>query len=150
MVQLRHTGLYVADLDLMEEFYIKVFDMHVICSHEIQKDELVDDLLRTRDAEIMVSKLITDYGKQSGTDDMLELVKVITSSDCDMNTTVSLIYKSGTMHLAFGVDSVYKIAEKIVDNGGDWVTGIHLMSNGKTCGFFEDPENNYIELIGKA
>jgi catechol 2,3-dioxygenase-like lactoylglutathione lyase family enzyme len=147
MVQLRHTGLYVADLDLMENFYKEVFGMHTICSHQIQKDDLINGLLGNSDAEIMVSKLITDQGRQSGTDDMLELVHVVLPSDHVTEPSVSSIWESGTMHLGFGVDSVQDTAAKLIENGGQKVTEIHEMSNGKSCGFFEDPEGNYIELI---
>lgn len=149
MVQLRHTGLYVTDLDKMEDFYKNVFDMHVICSHTIQQDELVNDILKCSDAKIMVSKLITDQGKTSGIDDMLELVKVLSTSKNLMTRQNSMLWESGTMHLAFGVDSVSNTAEKIIKNGGSSVTEIHKMPNGKACGFFKDPEDNYIELIGQ-
>lgn len=149
MVQLRHTGIYVYDLNLMESFYKKVFDMHVISSHIVQKDDLICDILKNNDAEVLISKLITEQGKINGTGDMLELVQVIGPSVKSSNSTRPMIWEQGIMHVAFGVCTVQKTAEKILKYGGSKVTEIHTMPNGNACGFFEDPEYNYIELIGK-
>lgn len=153
MVQLRHTGLYVMGLDAMEEFYKKVFGMHAICSHQIQDDLLIQDIIGDSYAKVCITKLITDQGKTSHVDDMLELVQVISPEDKADRVDYRHIFSPGTMHLAFGVDDIEEIVNLVEENGGN-IYGmsrkVRNMPNGKKCVFCQDPEKNYIELIGKC
>ena len=45
MVQLRHAGIYVSDMNKMVKFYTDVFNMHKSCENVIQKDSLIEELL---------------------------------------------------------------------------------------------------------
>ena len=146
MIAIRHTGIYVDDIDLMEDFYVYVFDMLPICSKEKDRGELFEELLDC-DAEIMTSKLVTPYGKKNGQGDMLELVKVIK----DINPTNYIgehpIYLIGTAHIAFGVDDIQECLDRIICKNGIIRTKNTLMKNGNRCCFCTDPEGNWIELI---
>lgn len=151
MVQLRHTGLYVMELDVMEEFYKKVFGMHTICSHQIQEDLLIQDIICDSDAKVCITKLITDQGKVNGTDDMLELIQVIEPKQKSYGFTGNQIWGQGCMHLAFGVNDIDETVRTIEKNGGEiygFSKKIRKMSSGKRCVFCTDPEGNYIEIIG--
>ena len=85
MIQLRHTGLYVKNLKRETEFYKYVFAMHSICENLEMEDELLNDLLKQSKVKILFSKLLTEQGKQSGIDDMLELLQVIEPTECRSN-----------------------------------------------------------------
>lgn len=77
MIAMRHVGLYVEDIERLEEFYKAVFRMIPICSSQPDEDALFDELLGIRSAHILTTKLVTEYGKRNGQGDMLELVKLL-------------------------------------------------------------------------
>ena len=94
---------------------------------------------------IITTKLITQRGKETGSGDMLELVKVI-----DENPGINVsgpIYNFGIMHLALGVDDINEVCEKAQINGGQQYTKICCHPNGNKFAFVKDPEGNWIELI---
>lgn len=157
LVGLRHTGLYVKDLDIETEFYKNVFGMHVVCENIIQNDMLTADILKQYIGEndLIITKLITDTGKKSGWGDMIELIQVkydkfYSERIEDTSWHKCLLNKVGCMHLAFGVDDIYKCVNSILSNGGQQYTEIYQMQNGNKCCFCIDPEGNYIELIESA
>ncbi|WP_288312108.1 VOC family protein [uncultured Selenomonas sp.] len=143
MIQLRHTGLYVKDLERMEEFYRVVFKMHTICKNVEQSDDLIHDLLRCH-GTVRLSKLITEQGKQSGFDDMLELLQL---SEPLKTEPQRKICDNGVMHLGFGVPDIEETVAAILAYGGQKFTEIHDMSNGRKCCFCRDPEGNWLEII---
>ncbi len=141
---LKHAGIYVADLKKMEEFYSQVFDMYFICRNQLFKHPLLVDLLK-EEQQVRISKLVTEYGKKTGIGDMVELIEMGNKS---IIVPDKKIY--GSTHLAFGVQDMKKTVEKIVILGGKQKTEIYDMGNGNLCCFCTDPENNWLELIGKA
>ena len=144
MIQLRHTGLYVRDIQNETEFYQKAFDMFVVCENLKQSDALLGELIG-KGTIVTITKLITEQGKLSGFDDMLELLQCKNSyveKDC-----YGKIFQFGCMHLGFGVNDIGLTVEKVVRYGGKQVTKIYVMGNGNKCCFCQDPENNWIELI---
>lgn len=147
MIQLRHTGLYVKNLETETKFYKEVFGMHSVCEHLKQADVLIDDLLRHAGASILATKLLTEQGRQSGVDDMLELLQVLIPQSFVNQEVVPEIYRPGCMHLGFGVDDIDDVVSKIIKNGGTKYTDIHMMNNGNKCCFCQDPEGNWLELI---
>ncbi len=146
MIAIRHTGIYVADIVLLENFYRTVFEMIPICSMERDSGRLFDELLGMK-VELMTSKLVTPYGKKQGQGDMIELVKVLTDTGVSDFPKDHPIYTIGNAHIAFGVDDIKAVVRAIIDNGGQQKTDIQIMKNGNSCCFCTDPEGNWIELI---
>jgi predicted enzyme related to lactoylglutathione lyase len=148
MIQLRHTGLYVKNLKLETEFYKYVFAMHSICENMEMTDELLNDLFKQSKVKILFSKLLTEQGKQSGIDDMLELLQVIEPTECKSKSVNKAdIYSTGRMHLGFGIEGIEQTVAKIIEKNGSQGTEIYLMNNGNKCCFCQDPEGNWLELI---
>ncbi|WP_196599951.1 VOC family protein [Pectinatus frisingensis] len=148
MIQLRHIGLYVENLDKETEFYKSVFHMYPICEKIKQADTLLIDLLKHVNASILVTKLITDQGKKNGMDDMLELIQVTAPTQCMVkNISKMNIYTPRCLHLGFGIDNIEETIDKILLRNGKQYTAIHLMENGNKCCFCKDPEENWLELI---
>ncbi len=146
MIELRHVGIYVNDLELMENFYKKTFTMKILKSRELLGNSLVEQLLGN-ERKVFISKLITPYGCNTGIGDMIELVKFI-----DNNEIINIdrkIYIPGTAHLAFGVDNIDEICINIIDYGGSKKTEIVKVEDRKAC-FCVDPEGNWIELIQRG
>lgn len=144
MIQLRHTGLYVVDLDRMEKFYRDVFNMHVLSHAVEQSDALIHDLFRAEGLGVRVSKLLTEQGQMSRVDDMLELLQVIPSLS-DAQTMHGPIYYPGKMHLGFGVPNIDATVNALVEHGGCLFTKIHVMPNQKKCCFLQGSGR---ELVG--
>lgn len=147
MIQLRHTGLYVKNLEKMEAFYQAAFSMHVLFHAQEQHDSLIEDLLRDSMASVRISKLLTEQGKVSGIDDMLELIEVTAPVTCILEGDRSQPYAAGSAHLGFGVDDMETTLTALYAAGGTRITEVHQMSNGKKCCFGQDIEGNYLEII---
>lgn len=147
MIAVRHTGIYVDDIRLMEEFYTAVFHMHPLCSMEPDEGELFDELLGIQNARILTTKLITPYGRTTGQGDMLELVKVLSERNQPGLPKDRPVSMTGMAHLAFGVDDIRATVEKLLNKNGILRTEIKTMKNGNKCCFCTDPEGNWIELI---
>lgn len=106
MVQLRHAGIYVSDMNKMVRFYTDVFNMHKICENVIQKDSLIEELLGP--GSVLITKLITDYGKITGSGDMLELIYFFDAK----NVEDKFIYDQSVVHVFFC--GRYKICRRSV------------------------------------
>lgn len=144
MLQMAHTGIYVVDIERMTEFYKKVFQMHVICEKVFQDDELTKDLLKGISGGLLITKLITDQGKALGAGEMLELLQVVGEQSASLSGS---IYQPSSMHIAFRVDDLDVVVNRILKCGGMRYTDIHIMSNGNRCCFARDIEGNWLELI---
>ena len=141
MIQLRHVGIYAKNLDKLTEFYKTVFKMHVLCENIVQEDELIYDLLEKK--SIQITKLITDYGKRSGSGDMLELLHY----ECAAKDELPFISDNGVVHICFSVADIVSTMGQIITFGGSACTKIYTMNNGNKCCFCRDPEGNWLELI---
>ena len=147
MNSLRHVGIYVQDIDRLEKFYAEAFGMTVICSKAEDANELLDELLEQQNSKILTTKLITEYGRQAGTGDMVELVKV---RGCQQEVLRHSVYQPGTAHLAFGVTDMESTLQRIRLLEGIQKTKVRQMENGNKLCFCTDPEGNWIELIERA
>lgn len=141
MIQLRHVGVYVYDLEKMSSFYKNVFHMLVICENLKQEDTLIEDLLKQK--YVKVTKLVTEYGKNAGSGDMLELLHCETKSKEGSHH----ISDNGIVHICFSVDDIEDTVKNIQLYSGKQCTEIHKMDNGNKCCFCQDPEGNWLELI---
>lgn len=144
MMQMRHVGLYVHDLEMMSLFYQDVFHMLAICENVKQEDALIEDLLGQK--YVKVTKLVTEYGKHAGLGDMLELLQCTKKS----NTISPFISDSGVLHMCFSVNDIENTVKDILINSGKQCTEIHNMDNGNKCCFCRDPEGNWLELIERV
>lgn len=152
MFQLRHVGIYVTDLHKETEFYSRVFGMHFICQDLVQEDDVIEQLLSAGNIfrrRIRITKLVTDYGKIIGNDDMIELIQIEKNSAPELLKSVNnkQIWYSGCMHIAFGVDDLQLVLSKVEQYGGTRETEIKKSENGNRWCFCRDPEGNWIELI---
>lgn len=145
MISLRHCGIYVHDINKMELFYENVFQMHYICRQEICCGKEFDILVGSDNTKILMSKLITEKGKVTGSGDMIELLQVIVPEQTNKSITKRLI-EQGTIHIAMECqfDKTLSLVKKY--NGSVVIRPIVMKSGNKMC-IVTDPEGNYIELI---
>lgn len=150
MIQMRHVGIYVHDLNKVSEFYSKVFNMRSVCQNLSQTDDIIHELLEEYGGGkiIKTTKLITEYGELIGNDDMLELIEIDDSKDVAIPTIENqYIWHTGCMHIAFGVPELNDVVEKVRAAGGQVCTSIRSSGGGNRWCFCRDPEGNWIELI---
>lgn len=145
MINIKHTGIYVKDIEKQSRFYKECFSMNVICEDYQDEGPLFDELLGYCNAKVLITKLITEMGKETGTGDMIELIQVLTD-DGILEKFDRKICDFGMSHVAVGVSDIEKTRYRVLNNGGSIITNIHSIGNKKCC-FCKDPEGNGIELI---
>lgn len=144
MIELRHAGIYVDDLEQAETFYMQCFSMEAIVHRQLVSNALIDEIVGVG-SKVLVSKLITPRGKMTGTGDMIELLQVIDSKK-KCAPPYGAVCQTGTAHIGIGIDDMVKTVIAITENGGRQQTPILQLGNNRCC-FCTDPEHNWLELI---
>lgn len=144
MIGIRHCGIYVKNISLEEEFYEKVFDMKYICRQEENRGDF-DFLFHTEGTIVLITKLITERGVDTGYGDMIELIQVKRPVIETINVNHNL-YDLGCMHTGIECD-INEVLTKVIKCGGTVCTENVVMESGNSMCFIQDPEGNYIELI---
>lgn len=138
MACIRHTGIYVRNLDKMKEFYCGVFGLKEIF-HGTEEGNYINTLLNAENISLELYKLMDSNGG------ILELLEkkgeIIPAAE-------KTIYDTGCMHLAITVKDADEIYHRLRG------MNIHLLSSpctsidgkAKVC-FCQDPEGNFLELV---
>lgn len=143
MVNLKHIGIYVNDIEKMASFYKTSFGLKTICERQEDTGELYEKLFNA-DAKVLITKMITEYGVETGQGEMLELIKVTYGPNSKW--TERHVQDIGLSHISFGVDDISKTVANICNCGGCIITDI-ININQKKCCFCKDIEGNVIEII---
>lgn len=146
MNYIKHVGIYVKDLELMVGFYKKAFGLIPICENIIDTGTLYNLLYGGDNASAKITKLVTEYGRQQGQGDMLELVHVEKGENIHYAKPEREVYDVGLSHISMGVENIEEVVGQIVKYGGKTKTNI-LAINQRKCCFCTDPEGNVIEII---
>lgn len=138
-MNMRHTGIYVENLELMKRFYCDNFQMEV-ASHQVETGNYIDTILNVQGMELDIYKLTANHGG------MIELIKVRKGQQGKRHRTN--IFSLGRMHIALTVDDVELIYKNFKEKGIVFLSNpcISPDNYAKVC-FCEDPEGNYLELV---
>lgn len=136
---MRHTGIYVNDLEKMRNFYCKNFGMTEIV-HSMEQSLYIDTILKGQGLCIELYKLKTKDGG------LLELLEVKNYNKQLRNNQD--VCSLGQMHIALTVDDVNKMYNDLEQQGIEFLSQPCLSPDGyaRVC-FCMDPEGNYIELV---
>lgn len=139
MQGIRHTGIYVNDLESMILFYKDIFDVSVAVRQK-EQGTYTDTIFNENSVGVEVCKLtFADRG-------MIELVHYArgdNSPDWDEK-----IHRCGKMHIAVTVDSAWDMYRKLEEKGCLTLSEPCDAPDGKARVFFaRDPEGNYLELV---
>lgn len=140
MIKIRHTGIYVRDMDLQKAFYEHTLGMKVKV-HQVEKGSYINALLGTdTESEVETCKLAADDGS------MIELCKIRPS--VEKNGEKHCLFATGSMHIAITVKDVAFEYNRLRKMGIAFVSEPLLSPYGgaKVC-FCRDPEGNYLELV---
>lgn len=140
MIKIRHTGIYVRDMDVQKKFYEQVLGMSVKV-HQVEKGSYINTLLGTdTESEVETCKLVADDGS------MIELCKINPAVGKDSKPASLFAY--GSMHIAITVRDVADEYNRLRKIGMKFVSEPQPSPDGgaKVC-FCQDPEGNYLELV---
>lgn len=139
MQGIRHTGIYVKNLDVMISFYREMFDLNIVVRQK-ECGAFTDMLFDEKDVEIEVCKL--EFHNKT----MIELIQY--SRQKDVPDWSEKIYQCGKMHIAITVDSANDLYEILRKKGCRLLSKPCDSPDGKVKVFFaRDPEGNYLELV---
>lgn len=140
MIKIRHTGIYVRDMDLQKAFYERTLGMKVKV-HQIEEGSYINTILGTdKESEVETCKLSADDGS------MIELCKIIPS--LGKSNEESCLFASGSMHIAITVKNIMTEYERLQTVGVAFISEPRVSPDGgaKVC-FCRDPEGNFLELV---
>lgn len=136
---IRHTGIYVRDLERMKEFYCRHFDMTVF-AHDTEGGKYGETILGVSGINIELYKL----QRRDGT--MIELLKpdIEYQEKCYAPTVTYF----GCIHIAFTVENLDRLYQNMVAEGVQFISKPMASPDKKVlvC-FCRDPEGNYLELV---
>lgn len=139
MQGIRHTGMYVKDLDAMVSFYKEVFDLNIMV-YQREQGAYTDTIFGEDCVDLKVCKLA--FNDKS----MIELIYC--SHTGDMPEWGDKIYQCGKMHIAITVDSADEMYRKLKEKGCVLLSEPCDAPDGKARVFFaRDIEGNYLELV---
>lgn len=140
-MRIRHTGIYVNDLELMKKFYCDHLNMEVAL-HTVEEGIYIDTLLglEGNGASLEIYKLTAHQGG------MIELLKY-NKSDFTLRNK-EMVWETGKMHIALSVYDVEQKYEELRQAGISFLSSpcVSPDGNAKVC-FCKDPEGNYLELV---
>jgi len=139
-----HTNLTVEDLEGISEFYQKVFGCIPVRSPDDLDGQWVEDITAVKNAAIRYVHLtLPGYGPEGPELELIQYRNEVSHPEKISNC-------SGYGHIAFSVDDVQDVLQKIVQEGGG-VIGEVVKTEVPNRGvltevYVTDPEGNIIEL----
>ena len=141
-----HTNLVAHNWRQLADFYIKVFNCQPIPPERDLKGEWLDTALNLRDTHITGVHLKLPGYTDGPTLELFQYDEEALGIHSYPNTP-------GYGHLAFSVPDVQETANKIIENGGDYVgqlTTVQIENYGRLeFAYMRDPEGNIIEIQHK-
>jgi catechol 2,3-dioxygenase-like lactoylglutathione lyase family enzyme len=138
-----HTGISVRNLKESVKFYTEVMGMeeHIKAAH---KGPRISQVVNVKDADIEVC-----YVKKRN--HLLELFEYKGKDEAKQNGKCTPQDNPGLVHIAFLVDDVDQMYEKIKDLGYEFYSPpMVTRENGPKITFFKGPDNVIIELYEKV
>lgn len=138
MLKIRHTGIYVNNLENMKNFYCKNFGMKVAV-HSFEKGNYIDTVLGLSNIRLELYKLKFEDGT------MIELIQREEEKQTEIRGNV---YDIGCIHLAITVDKIDQMIRILQESGAALLSEPMVSADGsaRVC-FCKDPEGNYLELV---
>lgn len=139
MQGIRHTGIYVKDLETMISFYKDMFSLKTVVRQK-ENGTFTDTIFNEKNVAIEVCKL--EFANKT----MIELIQYTCQNDVpDWNEK---IYECGKMHIAITVDSADGMYETLKKKGCQMLSEPCNSPDKKARVFFaRDLEGNYLELV---
>ena len=138
-----HTNLNAKDWRKLSQFYIEVFDCKPQYPERDLSGEWLEQLTDIKDARIKGIHLILPGYDNGPTLEIFEYDPLIPENQFSIN-------KQGFGHIAFHVDDVEAVVNKLLEHGGKLLGDIIEKDYGEigylTAVYAQDPEGNFIEI----
>lgn len=138
-----HTNVIARDWERLSQFYQDVFDCVSLKPRRNQSGEWIEKITAVAGAHIQGEHLLLPgYGDGGPTLEVFSYDVVVEHGKTTPNSL-------GLTHLAFEVDNVKQVVEKLLSHGGSLVGEIISQDYGEKIGTFayaRDPEGNIVEI----
>ena len=141
MINLRHIGITVTDMDRSLELYQKHFGLEVVWD-QIETGPCIDNLSDTQNIKVRTVKMKDKLGG------MLELLQYHSHPEENVENLQSKITKIGCSHVAVTVNDVDNVYKELSALGLKFNCTPQLSPNGgaKVC-FCRDYDGTLIEIV---
>ena len=141
MINLRHIGITVTDMDRSLELYQKHFGLEVVWD-QIETGSFIDNLSDTQNIKVRTVKMKDKLGG------MLELLQYHSHPEENVENLQSKITKIGCSHVAVTVNDVDNVYKELSALGLKFNCTPQLSPNGgaKVC-FCRDYDGTLIEIV---
>ena len=139
-VAMTHTGFVVKDLDTSLSFYRDALGLDVVREADVS-DEGLSKVVGYQDARLKVAMV-------KGTDGhLLELIQYVNPPVIPRQPE-ELFERSvsGASHLAFVVDDIDAVFDRLIGIGGRILNPLSVTRTGKKACYMQDPDGNWVEL----
>ncbi len=143
MIKFAHTNIIAQDWKKLAQFYIDVFDCQPIYPERDLKGDWIDKATALKNTHIKGIHL-----RSPGYDNSGQTLEIFQYNATEK--TKKTINASGFSHIAFSVNNLPNILQKLLDNGGSQLGEIveNKIADTGTIIFVytKDPEGNIIEI----
>lgn len=139
ILNIRHTGIVVSDLDRAIDFYTRIMGFRIVS----QKDEpghFIDKILGLSNSKLTTVKM------SLSNDQVVELLYF--HSHKESQKKLIRPFSTGITHLAVTVDNIADTHTRLEGLGVEFINPPEASPDGKAIvAFCKDPDGNYIELV---
>ena len=140
---MHHTGFVVEDVDRSVEFYSEVVGLQVMGRGE-REDGPISQIVGYEHSHIKTATLGID--REGG--HILELIEYVSPVSAERPTQERAVL--GASHLAFNVTDIEGTFQRLLDNGAIKLNAPVEVGPGRSACYLQDPDGNWIELIGAS
>ena len=138
ILNIRHTGIVVKDLDASLDFYINKLGFNI----KVQAEEdrgFIDTILGLENSALTTVKLILDDGA---------MVELLDFKSDTINISKRQLVDTGPTHMAFTVDDLDETYKIFSQDGVEFISEPKISPDGYAkVAFCSAPEGTYIELV---
>ena len=139
MMNIRHTGIVVTDMEKSLEFYRDLMGLKPVMDFA-EKGRFIDTISNAGGIDLRMVKLIAEDGS------MIELLHYVSHPQPERGE--NKLYETGPTHVAFAVDDVDKTYADWSGKGVKCNSAPVVSPDGKAKVFFcQDPDGTYLEIV---
>ena len=138
ILNIRHTGIVVDNLDASLDFYINKLGF-VVSKQMDEHGEFIDRILGFNNTNVTTVKMTLNDGS---------MVELLDFKSHKTEKMVKQLNDIGPIHIAFTVDDVDEMHSQFITQGVEFISNPQVSPDGYAkVAFCQAPEGTYIELV---